>query len=484
MFKHDYAVRFIFALFVISFCSGLQAQEYNHWLNMVGSRSNMLAGAVTAGVRDNSAIFYNPGGLAFIKNSSLSVTSDGYYLGNFNAKNAAGTNLDLKSSTLDGLPQIVSLIQKVPKLPISVTLAVLNRNYVNVRTSYRHTMQYDVLPENEGNEFYIGSYSYYSKIREDWAGFGYGKEIAPGVGLGVSTFFSYRSQSYYLNQSADVYSLHTDTSQVTLLSNTRFTDELEYRAVGVIFIIGVTYTINAVNLGLNVTLPRINLGFASKSQLKRDIFSNIPSKNSQIFKASMWQLQIPSRFYSPLTVDLGADFQLNDKGILYSKVSFFSPVKRYKILKEDIDIENDFDGIFPPELANFDNMILAYKPVLNVAIAIQQHVSENLEGILGFRTDFNYFDENSINVNTEFVPGKLFVNLYHISGGALWKTEKYDLSLGGSFSFGYKKNELQYVNLSDPTIDNFLFGQRQEISNPIYTQVGVFLGFTYFFPRM
>mgnify|MGYP006296864469 FL=1 len=92
-------------LIVASFT--LHAQEFNYSLNGVGSRSNMLAGAVTAGVRDNSAIFYNPAGLAFIENSSLSVSSNGYYLGMFNAQNAVGSGLDLKSTTIDGLPQIV-----------------------------------------------------------------------------------------------------------------------------------------------------------------------------------------------------------------------------------------------------------------------------------------------------------------------------------------------------------------------------------------
>ena len=34
---------------------GVVSQEFNYWMNAVGSRSNMFAGAVTAGVEDNSA---------------------------------------------------------------------------------------------------------------------------------------------------------------------------------------------------------------------------------------------------------------------------------------------------------------------------------------------------------------------------------------------------------------------------------------------
>ncbi len=102
----------------------------------VGARSTMLAGAITANISDNSAIFYNPGGLANITNSSLSVSSNGYYYSALNIKNGAGTDFDLRSNTLSSQPQIVSFVQKVPKLPISLTLASLNRHSTYINTNY------------------------------------------------------------------------------------------------------------------------------------------------------------------------------------------------------------------------------------------------------------------------------------------------------------------------------------------------------------
>lgn len=42
----------------------LLAQEFNYWFNDVGSRSSMLAGAITAGVDNNRVIYWNPAGLA------------------------------------------------------------------------------------------------------------------------------------------------------------------------------------------------------------------------------------------------------------------------------------------------------------------------------------------------------------------------------------------------------------------------------------
>jgi hypothetical protein len=359
----------------------------------------------------------------------------------------------------------------------------MNRHYSNIRTSNRIEQKTELFPEIPGEEYYIGSYSYYNKIREDWAGAGYGKEIRPGFGLGISMFGTFRSQNYYLNESADVYDPNEGGEYPQIYGNTRFTDEFKSTAIGLLFIIGATYDVEFASLGLTITTPRINLGFISKSDLKREIVQNIPNYIENPVKISIWQLKVPTKYKSPLSIDLGAEIKLTEQYKMHTKLTYFSPIKRYRIL-EKFNPEGVFELITPEDYENLGNMFLANRPVLNAAVAFQRHVLENFEGIVGFRTDFHNLDESELNPDDDYIPGKLYNNLYHFSGGMIWKTDKYDLSIGASYTYGNKKNARQFVNFSDPTLEENLFGDREYIGNPKYNQIGVFLGFTYFFSRI
>ncbi len=450
----------------------------------VGARSTMLAGAITANISDNSAIFYNPGGLANITNSSLSVSSNGYYYSALNIENGAGTDFDLRSNTLSSQPQIVSFVQKVPKLPISLTLASLNRHSTYINTNYRTTMKYDILSEIPGDELYIGSYSYTSRIKETWVGFGYGKKVNNNLGIGFSAFGTFRDQEMLLTKSADVYITNVDSINLEVISNTFEQSNMIYRNAGLLFLVGATWSYNKFRFGVNLTTPRINIKFLASSDLKRNYYLYNPfSVNDTLpIKASYWEDKVHSVFKSPLTLDLGIEYPIDSVTFAYGKISFFAPINKYKILIPeeitDLDIPSE-----TPDIGSFTNMVLANKFLVNIAVSIRRRVSEKLEVLLGFKTDFNYLNKKSIDVTQEFYPGQTYWNLYHLTGGVVWSWEKFDMSLGGSYTFGVKNNIKQYVNLSSPSVDNNLYGVRDYSAKAKFNQASLFLGFTYFFSR-
>jgi len=75
-------------------------QDDHYWSQQFGATNTSMGGAVVGGVRDNSAIYYNPGAQSFIENPSLSVDANLYKYDKIFIRNGAGQNVNLNSSML------------------------------------------------------------------------------------------------------------------------------------------------------------------------------------------------------------------------------------------------------------------------------------------------------------------------------------------------------------------------------------------------
>ena len=70
--------------------SPVLAQEVNYNTYQYGTRSALMGGAAVGGVRDSSAVYYNPGSLGFIQESSLSVSANAYRFGTITERTHSG----------------------------------------------------------------------------------------------------------------------------------------------------------------------------------------------------------------------------------------------------------------------------------------------------------------------------------------------------------------------------------------------------------
>lgn len=474
--------KFFFCLLIFLISTAASAQEFHYWNNPVGAKPSMLAGAVTAADKESSAIFYNPGALGFIENSSLSLSSDTYYFSWINIKNGAGKDMDLASNEITAFPQIVAFNQKIPKLPISITIGVINRDNSLIKMSYRNEMTADLIEELPGEEVYVGTVDYYNRLRDNWAGYGYGRKIGDYIGIGFSGFLSIRSVEYRYNEHADVYKFNADSTDMELVANVYSSDYLDFQSIGIVFLVGLTYQREKFKLGVNITMPRINLRFVGKSDLRRTVHIDMPSTDSVIRKYDIWQEAVKSTYKSPLTIDLGAEYNISQANTIYAKVSWFAPISKYSMLETDAGeslISSGIDKINP----EYKNIYTANKMIINMALAFKTQVNKKIAVLVGARTDFSYLDTDAFDMNSDFYPGVTYWDIYHLSGGISWSGERFDLNLGGSFSFGSDASLSQIVNLSDPTEENYFFGVSDNSARSNYNQISIYLGFTYFFPK-
>jgi len=268
-----------------------------------------------------------------------------------------------------------------------------------------------------------------------------------------------------------------------LVSNAYTNDYFSLRNVGLIFLLGGSYQKEKFKFGFNITFPRVNLGFLSRSDLRRNFSYDIPSIDTITRKYSNWQNNVKSTYKTPFNVDFGVEFKVSPSTTLYGKIAWFSSIDRYPLIESDNSksfIASTIDGLAP----DFDNIFLANKMVVNGAIAIEKTLNQQISILGGVRTDFNYFDRDAIDQTSDFYPGISYWDIFHLSGGVIWTQEKFDLSLGASYSIGRDNSLPQIINLSDPVEEDYFFGAKDYSAHAHYNQISLYFGFTYFFPRI
>ena len=83
----------------------LYSQENNYWSVQQGATAALTGGAVIANTKNQTAAYYNPGLLPFVKSSSVSLNVSTYFIKNVGIENGAGENSDLEYVRLGVVPQ-------------------------------------------------------------------------------------------------------------------------------------------------------------------------------------------------------------------------------------------------------------------------------------------------------------------------------------------------------------------------------------------
>jgi len=503
----------------------ISAQDNNNWMQMPGSRSSLMGGAVVAGVRDNSAIFYNPGALGFIDSSTLSVSAVSYQYESEKILNAGGAGVNLTSS---------SGLETIPLVSISGTLKKKRKNskstfgymlFTKNMTSNNFSKRVDGLKDTSilagdgylsNNQYveYIGDYSLQTALNEIWVGFTYAYKINEHISIGMSPFLAYRKQS--LNQSfvsrtfADSTSNFANwygqavggasISQITYddIENITFTN---FRALAKL---AIALDFGKLKMGAAYTTRSVNFG--GKAMIGRDISFNGGSANADTLVSSSYtyndrQSNLKITYISPASLSCGVDYLLTKTTLAVageyfwavspydlatpSATSFYRPVWGNNIKSNGIGTINSNEYL---------RIMEASKAVTNIAVAIEQHVNEKLSIVGSFRTDFSSY-KKAANDFWEYLyrdtlnpPGQRLsfsnINLYHISLGAILKNKKSDIHIGLSYTFGTNKSFQPYNNMANPSdnINNLgAVADQQQSATYKYDGYSILLGYTYHF---
>ncbi|MFI5237343.1 MAG: hypothetical protein ACHQLA_05345 [Ignavibacteriales bacterium] len=487
-------LKIIFSLLLISVVA-IKSQDRQFWDQAVGSKAALLGGIIIGGVDDYSATFYNPGALSFLNKKSMSVNFNMYGIKDFQFINGGGPGIDSRYTRVSLYP--ASLAGPLPFLGDSLnrfSYMIYANGYSYVRVSERYEGAADVIPTRppsqpgtpntfEGDEFLINQGKIDALLSEVSVGFGYSKKITENVGIGFSLIGAYRDQTkirYESYAAFDTINQRTATTEIYM--------DLDFWAVRFSGKFGLSANWKDVKLGVTLTTPSIALKFASGGTDGASLTSNnvlvlVDSTTFEIIPidilASDRQEGLPVSYKSPFSIAAGIEYTYSKVTKIHFAIEWFAPLSPYVVMQPESDnfIRNGSGLIKPINSSELLKVYDAMQNVLNVGLALEQILTDNIIGYAAFRTDFSNADFEEIN---GLFLGITNWNNYHFTAGASTTFNDTFIGVGFEYTHGQNSSFQQLFNFPSGVVEpgEIVLFDKRGTSEAIYNNFNLFFGVT------
>jgi long-chain fatty acid transport protein len=403
------STRRVCAVALLLAAAGARAQgiESNFRPYLVGGRAAGMGGAFTALADDGSGAYYNPGGLAFVRASSLSFSLNAYGLVGGRVKDALGDGHDFPYQDMNVFPVASSGIKKLGERELETGVP-------------KHTLFFSVfIPDglytDDRAQLGDSANAYFSQRSNQtlWIGGGYAHRFGR-VGLGVGGYVLIGTLSRFL----DLNIITPDGKNFVILSQR---DDLS--TVGFVGSIGVRWDVtDQVHLGLSVFTP--DWGGGSRSSFLRvggagDLVDTVIFSRQADHLAATPSL--PYRVQAGVAWEVGRWTLAGDLIVLGPRHTHDNP----ELHSEGLDYQ------------------VIRHPVLNVSVGAELALGGGFAIRTGFFTDFAASDATRVDVD----------NTSHVN--------HYGLSLSGGFRTDHVRTDVGFTgwwgNGTDVIPRNFTF---------------------------
>jgi hypothetical protein len=444
----------VLAVFLFSLAGAGRAQSFNYWTRNFNEESSLASGAVVGGGAGPSAIYYNPAGIGEKANSQLSIHASLFSINIYDIKNALGDGVDLSNTQFLIEPRFISYMVK-PHPRWNLEFAFLNNENYNVEMNTSLDMYTDVLEHLEGEERYFARFQFLDRYRDDWVGLGASYEVSPSFHLGVSMMVPVRQIDYTYLLDLEAMPLSDDGGGHTYPYYVASYQEEDYFAFNnyrLLWKAGFQYRSGAWSFGITVTTPSVNVYADGKRVSRKRSRNNIMDPDTLVMLPNYTLVDYNDKknvrvnFKSPFSVAAGATVMLptHRHQTLYFTSEFFGALAPYPIVEADEKWE-------PLRTLNWLTYYNAGKAVVNVAAGYDILVKENIRVMGGFRTDFN--SRKNVSFSPEEMVKRvrgLTLDIYRISGGAIFTFKGQDIIAGLQYSIGRETGQQQFANLKEP----------------------------------
>lgn len=436
-------------LLIITLTTLSYGQDSQYWSKQYGTYGALLGGTVIGASSDLSSTYYNPGAIAFSKDSSLILTTNSFQIIYLNFDDVTNSAFSLSSWYTNTSQGIFAL-----RLPFqwfnddNLVVSYISRQDFNfTSTGWDIKTVNDGLQENSISK----QLSFNQSLNESWFGLTWSKPFSEKIGFGVTMYVPYRSQRSVRQSIAQSYNEIDKTKDIVAAH------DYDYYNLRLLWKAGISFKSGNVMLGISLTTPSTNL-FGSGSVSVLASKANIDSLQG-IYPdlVSNFQDELSTYYKSPLSIGFGAAYYWENT-VLYFSAEWFNNVNNFQVMEPESFVEQSTGEIY------HYNINYSLRSVFNFGFGIKYQFSENFIYYGGITTDKTAYNPD---YHTPFVLSTWDIG--HILSGAEFKFYNLSITLGLSYGFSGKL----FSNF------DFLGILKNENSDVIYHQIDVVFGLTY-----
>ena len=402
---------------LVAWPAGVAAQDAHYATYQYGPRANLLGGAVLGSAVDVSGVFYNPGALASLDSVELIASAKVFELTNllFEPEPAGGANLnDLRFDEAPGFFGGTLPFSFLGSRVLAYSIFTRYRfksSLGNTRVTSIDTgaLQGDALFKLRLDR----------DLSEQWFGLTY---AAPRgrIGLGISQFLAYRSQSGNNGALGEVFP-GRGGGAISLLD-----EEFSYWHTRLLWKLGVSFDWAGFSFGVTATTPSVSLAGSGRLEVNNTVAGQDADGDDvldPLFVAAAQEGLSPT-YKSPWSLGAGVTF----KGAgtdWFASAEYFGKVSEYSVLDGE-DFINQTTG---DTLAL--NLTTALEQVINFSVGIQRQFSRKVTGFVSFWTDFSARPEER-----DFDLATAGWDILFISAGSAVQVGSADITFGLAYGWG------------------------------------------------
>jgi hypothetical protein len=403
------------------------SQGGHYWTEQYGTRSILMSGSVIGGVEDLGTVYYNPGRLALIENRAFLLSATLYQLQKLRILDAVDEGKDLTNKSFGGVPGLAAGTFKLPFMPKHhFAYAVLARQRNDLNFFVRTEKEGELLEQISGNQLFTGRIETRSKYSEEWMCLTWSYPLKENFSIGISNIYAHTSSTKNIDMQLQL--LYEDNARVAQMMRNR---SVNVGHDGLLWKIGLAWEIPAVNLGLTLTTPKINLG-GKGNFIYEDFLSGLPDSVRTGYFESSLQDGLASIHRSPLSIGTGATVKLFRKHLLHLSAEWFSAVPEYRMVGAE-----PFTGQSTGEEITFSLMDQA-ESVINYGAGIELKLIDEISFYASYSSDYSYVPSDIkyfTRFDSEAYNSTFRADINHAGAGIVLKFKRADISLGSTYAW-------------------------------------------------